>query len=276
MKTRIISDSAMDLLPEIKERVSVVPLKVHFGEEEYLDGVTIDHNTFYEKLTSSSVLPSTSLASPEAFMKEFDKVKEAGDEAVVITISPNLSGTHQSAKIASSYYENIYIVDSSSVAVGGGILVELAVKLLDEGLTAKEIAEKLEEAKSKIVVLALLDTLEYLKRGGRISKTTALAGTLLNIKPLMLVLDGKIEMINKARGLKAGNALILEEAEKAGGIDFSLPCLVGYSGTTDKQMLKFKDFAAPTWETEMKYTTLGSVIGTHAGPGAVVLAFFKK
>jgi len=276
MKTRIIVDSAMDLLPEIKEQVFTVPLTVRFGEEEYLDGVTIDHKTFYEKLTQTTALPATSQATPEAFMKEFEAAKKENEEAVVITISPNLSGTYQSAKIASSDFENIYIVDSSSVAVGGGVLVELAVKLLNEGLGAKEIAEKLEEVKSRIVVLALLDTLEYLKRGGRISKTTALAGTLLNIKPLMLVLDGKIEMINKARGLKAGNALILEEAEKIGGIDFSLPCLVGYSGTTDKQMLKFKEFAKDVWPYEMKYTTLGSVIGTHAGPGAVVLAFFKK
>ena len=133
MKTRIIVDSTADLMPEYKSRVSVVPLTVHFGEEEYIDGVTIDYKTFYEKLIESDVLPSTSQATPDAFMKEFEKAKTAGESAVVITLASKFSGTYQSAMIAAAEYENIYVVDSASAAMGSGILVELAFRLLDEG-----------------------------------------------------------------------------------------------------------------------------------------------
>ena len=144
MKTRIIVDSTADLVPEIEQRVHIVPLTVHFGQEEYIDGVTIDHKTFYEKLVESDVLPTTSQATPDAFMKEFDKVKEAGEAAVVITLASKFSGTYQSATIAAEDYENIYIVDSASAAMGSGILVELAFRLLDKGKSAEEIATILE------------------------------------------------------------------------------------------------------------------------------------
>ena len=279
MKTRIIVDSTADLMPEYKSRVSVVPLTVHFGEEEYIDGVTIDHKTFYEKLIESDVLPSTSQATPDAFMKEFEKAKTAGEAAVVITLASKFSGTYQSAMIAAAEYENIYVVDSASAAMGSSILVELAFRLLDEGKSAEEIAAILEEEKKKIVIVALVDTLEYLKKGGRVSKTVAFAGTVLNIKPVLSVVDGEINMLGKARGSKMGNNLLVQEIDKAGGIDFSKPVLLGYSGISDALLQKYIEDSRYIWEgnlKEVRYTTVGSVIGTHAGPGAVVVAFFKK
>lgn len=279
MKTRIIVDSTTDLVQEYKERVSVVPLTVNFGEEEYIDGVTIDYKTFYEKLIESDVLPTTSQANPDTFMKEFEKVKEAGESAVVITLSSKLSGTYQSAMIAADDFENIYVVDGGSATIGNSILVEYAIKLLDEGMSAKEIAEKLEEAKGKIVIVALLDTLEYLKKGGRISKTVAFAGTVLNIKPVVSVIDGEIGMLGKARGSKMGNNLLVQEIEKAGGVDFTKPVLLGYSGLSDNLLLKYIEDSKHIWENglkEIRYTTIGSVIGTHAGPGAIAVAFFKN
>ena len=279
MKTRIIVDSTADLVPEIEQRVHIVPLTVHFGQEEYIDGVTIDHKTFYEKLVESDVLPTTSQATPDAFMKEFDKVKEAGEAAVVITLASKFSGTYQSATIAAEDYENIYIVDSSSAAMGSGILVELAFRLLDEGKGAEEIAAILEEEKKKIVVVALVDTLEYLKKGGRISKAVAFAGGVLNIKPVLSVIDGEINMLGQARGSKMGNNLLVQEIDKAGGIDFSKPVLLGYSGISDALLKKYIEDSRHIWEgnlQEVRYTTVGSVIGTHAGPGAVVVAFFEK
>ncbi len=279
MKTRIIVDSTADLVPKIKERVHIVPLTVHFGDEEYIDGVTIDHETFYNRLIESDVLPTTSQATPDAFMKEFDKIKEAGEEAVVITLASKFSGTYQSAMIAASEYENIYVVDSTSAAMGSGILVELAFKLLDEGKKAAEIAHILEEEKKKIVVVALVDTLEYLKKGGRISKAVAFAGGVLNIKPVLSVIDGEINMLGKARGSKMGNNLLVQEIDKAGGIDFTKPVLLGYSGISDALLLKYIEDSRHIWEgniNEVRYTSVGSVIGTHAGPGAVVVAFFKK
>lgn len=279
MKTRIIVDSTADLMPEFKSRVHTVPLTVNFGTEEYIDGVTIDHKTFYEKLIESDVLPTTSQATPDAFAKEFEKAKEAGESAVVITLASEFSGTYQSAMIAAADYENIYIVDSTSAAMGSGILVELAFRLLDEGKSAGEIAATLEEEKKKIVVVALVDTLEYLKKGGRISKTVAFAGGVLNIKPVLSVVGGQINMLGKARGSKMGNNLLVQEIEKAGGIDFRKPVLLGYSGISDALLLKYIEDSRHIWEgnlDKVRYTTVGSVIGTHAGPGAVVVAFFTN
>ena len=279
MKTRIIVESTADLLQEVKAQVYTVPLTVHFGEEEYVDGVTIDHKGFYEKLVETDVHPTTSQATPVAFEKEYEAARAAGEAAVVITISAKLSGTYQSAMIAAEDYENIYVVDSGTAAIGGGILVEYALQLRDSGMEAKEIAQKLEEAKRRTVVVALVDTLEYLKKGGRISKTVALAGSLLNIKPVLSICDGEIAMLGKARGSKMGNNLLAQEIEKAGGVDFSMPLLLGYTGLSDAMLKKYIEDSKHLWEegtSEVRYTTIGSVIGTHAGPGAVAVAFFKN
>lgn len=279
MKTRIIVDSTSDLMPDARARVTVVPLTVHFGDEEFIDGVTIDHKTFYEKLVETDVHPTTSQATPAGFMAEYEKAKQAGESAVVITLSSKLSGTYQSAVIAAGDYENIYVVDSGSVAIGGGILVELALRLLDQGLEAPEIAARLETEKEKVRIVALLDTLEYLKKGGRISKTVAFAGAVLNIKPVVSVTDGEIQMLGKARGSKMGNNLLVQEIEKAGGVDFSKPVLLGYTGLSDALLLKYIEDSRQLWEgglEQVRYTSIGSVIGTHAGPGAIAVAFFKN
>jgi len=279
MKTRIIVDSSADLMPEFKRRVYVVPLIVRFGDVEYIDGVTIDHKTFYEKLIESDVLPTTSQASPDAFAKEFEKAKKAGESAVVITVGSKFSGTYQSALIAAAEYENVHVVDSTSAAMGSGILVEMALGLRDEGKSAEEIARTLNEEKKKIIVVALVDTLEYLKRGGRISKRVALAGSILGIKPVLSVVDGEINVLGKARGSRMGNNLLVQEINKVGGIDFSKPVLLGYSGISDSLLLKYIEDSRFLWEGQLetvRYTTVGSAIGTHAGPGAVVVAFFKK
>lgn len=279
MKTRIIVDSTADMPENLKNRVHIVPLTVHFGDEEFIDGVTISHKEFYEKLVESDVLPTTSQATPDAFMREYEKAKIAREGAVVITLSSKFSGTYQSAVIAAEEYEDIYVVDSGSAAMGSGILTELALQLLDQGLDAKAIAQKLEEEKKKIVIVALVDTLEYLKKGGRVSKTVALAGAILNIKPVLSVIDGEISMLGKARGSKMGNNLLVQEISKAGGVDFKKPVLLGYSGISDALLLKYIEDSKFIWEgnlEEIRYTSVGSVIGTHAGPGAVVVAFFKK
>lgn len=279
MNTRIIVDSTTDLMPEVKGRVSVVPLTVHFGDEEYIDGVTIDHKSFYEKLVETDVHPTTSQATPAAFMTEYEKVRAAGDSAVVITLSAKLSGTYQSAVIAAADFENIYVVDSASATIGAAVLTELALRYLDEGLEAKGIASRLEEEKKRILIVALLDTLEYLKRGGRISKTVAFAGAVLNIKPVIAVSDGEILVLGKARGSKMGNNLLEQEIEKAGGVDFSAPVLLGYTGLSDLLLRKYIEDSRRLWEEgldEVRFTTIGSVIGTHAGPGAIAVAFFKK
>lgn len=279
MSVRIIVDSTTDLIPSVKEKVETVPLTVRFGDEEFIDGVTIDHKMFYEKLIESDVIPTTSQATPSAFVPYFDKIKENGDTAVVITVSSKLSGTYQSACIAAEDYDNIYVVDSGSVTIGAGILVEYALSLSDSGLSAEEIADKLEEKKDSVIIVAMLDTLEYLKKGGRISAAVAFAGGVLNIKPVVSVEKGEIKMLGKARGSKQGNNLLVQEIQKAGGVDFDRPLLLGYTGLTDTLLKKYVEDSKALWahaKNELNSSVIGSVIGTHVGPGAVAVAFFKN
>ncbi|MBQ8057853.1 MAG: DegV family protein [Ruminococcus sp.] len=279
MSVRIIVDSTTDLIPSVKEKVETVPLTVRFGDEEFIDGVTIDHKMFYEKLIESDVIPTTSQATPSAFVPYFDKIKENGDTAVVITVSSKLSGTYQSACIAAEDYDNIYVVDSGSVTIGAGILVEYALSLSDSGLSAEEIADKLEEKKDSVIIVAMLDTLEYLKKGGRISAAVAFAGGVLNIKPVVSVEKGEIKMLGKARGSKQGNNLLVQEIQKAGGVDFDRPLLLGYTGLTDTLLKKYVEDSKALWahaKSGLNSSVIGSVIGTHVGPGAVAVAFFKN
>ena len=279
MKTRIVVDSTADILPEYLNQIHTVPLTVSFGDEEYIDGVTIDHRTFYQKLIETDAMPSTSQASPAAFAEQYDQAAAADEEVVVITISSKLSGTYQSAMIAAAGRSSVYVVDSENASVGCGILVGLALRYLRDGMTASAIAEKLQEDKKKIIVIALLDTLEYLKRGGRISKAAAFAGGLLNIKPVISIADGEIQLLGKARGSKMGNNLLAQQIQKVGGIDFTKPVLLGYTGLSDVLLQKYIEDSSYLWSTSLdavRYVSIGSVIGAHAGPGAIAVAFFRK
>ena len=294
MNVELIVDSTVDVPEHIRSRLTVVPLTIHFGQEEYLDGVTMDKHRFYERLVESDVLPTTSQASPAAFDREFRDAKAQGDalrnkrkvvskeiggSAVVLTIAAQLSGTYQSACIAAAEYDNIYVVDSGTAAIGAGILAEYALTCLDRGMDAAGLARALEQKRQDVCVLALVDTLEYLKRGGRISKTTALAGGLLNIKPVLTIENGEILLVGKARGSRQGNNLLVEKIHACGGIDFSLPILLGYTGLTDVFLKKYVEDSRALWENgtdRLDSTLIGGVIGTHAGPGAVAVAFFRK
>ena len=276
MGVKIIVDSTADLQPQQKARVRVVPLTVNFGQEEFVDGVTITHREFYEKLATCEALPTTSQATPAAFDRVFSQVAADGDSAVVLTLASALSGTYQSAMIAASEYENIHVVDSGSVAIGIGILTQRALELADEGLEAPEIARILTQEAQKIRIVAILDTLEYLKKGGRVSKTVAFAGALLNIKPIISVAEGQIGMLAKARGTKQGNKLMMSQIE-AMGADLSRPVMLGFTGVSDEAMKTYLADSAAFWgDAAGDYTMIGSVIGTHAGPGAVAAAFFQK
>lgn len=279
MKVHIIVDSTADMAEEIRERLEIVPLTVIFGEEEYIDGVTIDRKTFYEKLVESDVMPTTSQATPAAFGEVFERITEAGDSAVVITLASHLSGTYQSAVIAADGLPNIHVVDGCSVAIGTGILAEYALKLADQGMSAEEIAAEIAELRGRVRIVAMLDTLEYLKRGGRISGTAAFAGGLLNIKPVVSLVDGEIVVLGRARGSRQGNNLLVTEIDKAGGVDFDMPVMLGYTGISDVLLQKYVADSAALWQSSpksLRSTTIGSVIGTHAGPGAIAAAFFKK
>ena len=278
MNVKIIVDSTADITPRVRSRVGVVPLTIHFGDKEYIDGVTIDSRTFYEMLVESDVLPTTSQATPFAFEKAFREAVEAGYEVVCITCTSKLSGTYQSAVIAAEEFEGkVHVVDSRTIAIGGGILTDYALTLVDRGLSAQEIAWKLTAKREDVRVLALLDTLEYLKKGGRISATAAIAGGILNIKPVITITGGEIKVLGKARGSRQGNNLLVQEIQKAGGVDFGKPLLLGYTGLSDSLLKKYIQDSAQLWQEHLdrlSVETIGSVVGTHAGPGAVAVAFF--
>ncbi len=280
MNVRIVVDSTADVSDEIRAKLSVVPLTVHFGEQEYVDGITINHKQFYEMLVETDVLPTTSQPSPEAFAQVFRQAQEAGEQVVALTVASKLSGTCQSAMIAAADYPGtVWVVDTKTVAIGCGILAELAVRLKEEGLSAPEIVARLEEERENIRVIALLDTLEYLKKGGRISKTAAFAGGLLSIKPVVTIQDGEIHILGKARGSKQGNNLLVTEIQKAGGVDFSKPLMLGYTGLSDALLEKYVLDSGALWDGHgdcIRSTPICSVIGTHAGPGAIAVAFFKQ
>ncbi len=280
MSVRIVVDSTADVSAVVRAKMSVVPLTVHFGEQEYIDGVTINHKQFYEMLVETDVLPTTSQPSPEAFAEVFRQAQEVGEQVVVLTVSSKLSGTCQSAMIAAADYPgSVWVVDTKSVAIGSGILAELAVRLKEEGLSAPEIAARLEAERENVRVIALLDTLEYLKKGGRISKTVAFAGGLLSIKPVITIQDGEIAILGKARGSKQGNNLLVTEIQKSGGVDFTKPLMLGYTGLSDALLEKYVLDSGALWDGHgdcMQSTPIGSVIGTHAGPGAIAVAFFKQ
>lgn len=279
MNVRIIVDSSTDVAEAYLNRIQVVPLTLRFGQEEYYDGVTIHKEEFYRRLVESDELPTTSQATPASFDQVFREVAANGDSAVVICLSSKLSGTYQSACIAAESYDNIYVVDSQSVAIGTGVLAQYAVDCADAGISAREIAQKLEKKKADVTVIALLDTLEYLKKGGRISKTVAFAGGVLNIKPVVTVQDGVVALIGKARGSRNGNNLLVEKINQSGGVDFSLPVLLGYTGLNSALLDKYVEDSRGLWAEELDSipkALLCSIIGTHVGPGAVAVAFFRK
>ena len=282
MAVRFIIDSAADIVPAEAEALGLIhlPLKVIFGEEEYSDSVDLTHREFYEKLIENDEIPTTSQINPGVFMSAYQKVADNGDTAVVITLSGKLSGTYQSAMIALDGFEDkIFVVDSESVCVGERILIQLGLKLRDQGLSAAEIAAELDLQKKHVRVLALLDTLEYLKKGGRISAAVAFAGNLLSIKPVIAIENGEVSLVGKARGSKKGNNLLRELITNCGGINFDKPFALAYSGLSDRLLQKYIEDSSEIWSSHaetLPISTVGCTIGTHAGPGAVAVAFFEN
>ena len=281
MSVRIITDSASDMSPAEHPALRVLPLSVTFGTDVYMDGIDIDYQRFYEMLVERDELPKTGQVNPYAFSQAIAEAREAGDEAVIISVGAKLSGTNQSARtaLAEAPGGDVYVVDSNNVTLGERVLVEYALRLVDEGRSASQIAAAVEAVRDRVVVIGLLETLEYLVRGGRLSAAAGAVGTLLNVKPVVAVEDGLIVQLGKARGSKNGRNLLNQKVEKAGGIDFSMPLALGYTGLSDAVLKKYIEDSAALWaghtEGELPVHTIGATIGTHVGPGAVAVAFFQ-
>ena len=277
---QIILDSACDMQKEEADRLGVwlMPLRTSFGDTVFLDGVDLSHDEFFARLEAAKTLPTTSQVPPYDYAAAFRQAADTGCEVLVITLSSKLSGTYQSAVIAAQETDaDVTIVDSENVTAGERVLAELAIRLRDKGLCAREIAAELTAAKKRLCIIGRVDTLEYLYRGGRLSRTSAIAGTLLNIKPVLTVKDGMLSVLGKARGARQSNNFLNEAIEKRGGIDFSMPLMLGFSGRSDSALQEYIAASKDIWEGKLPVlpiTSIGSTIGTHVGPGAIVVAFF--
>ena len=289
MAIRIIVDSSADIEEDYARDhgIQIIPMTITFGNEEFAEGVDITRTEFFQRLVETDELPRTSQIPPMVFQDIFQEIVTAGDTAVVITLSSHISGTYQSACIAAApFKESVFVVDSENATIGERLLAERAWALREEGLSAADIAYCLDQEKKDIRLVASLDTLEYLHRGGRISGAAAAIGGLLSIKPVVGVVDGDVVVLGKARGSKASRNMVFEEIEKAGGVDLTRPIWVAYSGLSDKTARKYiadslaiateKGLISSPDEIEMPLTSVGAVIGTHVGPGGVAFAFFAR
>ena len=269
---RIVVDSTADMTLEEAGTlgVGVMVLKVFFGPDGYRDKVDLTGEAFFEKLKASEVMPTTTMVTPEDFLREFER--HPGEEILVITISQHLSGTCQSAWVAKaeSGRQDIHVLDSGSASIGHLILTREAVRLRDAGKSAREILKTLERIKPRIRVYAALDTLKYLVKGGRLSGAAGALGTILSLKPVIMVRDGVVTSVDKARGSKGAirKLVAIKEREM---VDRSLPAAYAHSG--DPQALTELSRALGL---DAPVSWLGSVVGAHSGPGAVAVAYFVK
>lgn len=281
MAVRIITDSGCDIVGADNPQLDVLPLSITFGSTVYADGVDLSHEHFYELLVEGDELPKTGQVNPYAFAQAIERAQQDGFEPLIITLSSKLSGTYQSACMATSEAScPVRVVDSGQVTVSERILVEYALGLAGDGLGAGEIAARVESVRERVVVIGLLDTLEYLRRGGRISAAAGAFGEMLSIKPVITIENGEVKMLGRARGSKNGRNLLNQQIEASRGIDFSMPFALGYAGLSDALLQKYIRDSRALWEEypgdELPVYTVGATIGTHVGPGAIALAYFER
>ncbi|MDO5475933.1 MAG: DegV family protein [Eubacteriales bacterium] len=282
MAFRIITDSASDIPQETADQwnVTVMPIHTRFGEEEYLDGVTLRPPQFFEKLVETGQIPRTSQITPYEFGQEFQKAEAAGEGVLCITMSAGVSGTCQSACAAAAEYgDRVVVIDSRQFCISLYALVEYACRCRDAGRTLRQTADLVRDAMSRVHVISVFATLEYLKLGGRISAAAAMAGSLLSIKPVITITDGVVDVIAKARGARKATARVLDFIRRSGGIDRDMPCCLGFTGVTTDVLTGFLEANAAEYMDQIRdlpIVPVGATVGTYAGPGAVALGYFNK
>ena len=279
MAVKLIVDAGCDLNMEQAESldVTLIPMTIRFGQDEFRSGVDITNEEFYQKLIQTKELPTTSQPTPYDFEGAYRKVKNAGDEAVVLCVSSGLSGTYQSATIARSGFEDcIYVVDTLAVSVAQRILLDYAISLKKHGVRAQEIAEELELKKKDVCAYGAVETLEYLIKGGRLSKAAGAVGSVLGIRPVLYLCDGGLAVAGKARGSKAAITMTHNLIAEV-GVDYSMPAGIGYTGNDPKVIEPYLNAENSVWNGyDIPVYNVGSTVGTHTGPGLFITAFFKK
>jgi len=277
MAITILTDTMCDVPREFVEKynIKVLPLLVNFGEESFRDGIDITVDEFFKRLETSQELPTTSQINPPQFESIFKE--EIGKNNTIIGIlgSSKLSGTYNSAIIAKNTIadDNIHIIDSEAVTLGAGLLVIKAARLAQEGRKAEEIVEEIEEAKKRLKQFFIVGNLKYLYKGGRISLSASVIGSILNIKPIITTADGKLEMLEKTRGVKKSISMMMDMIKDNGwSLDDKV---IGINHTICPE---YADYVEELINMEYKPREIirgevGSVVGTHAGPGCVALHF---
>jgi len=280
MGIRIVVDSTSDVTNEIIEKynLKMVPLTVNFEKESFLDKVELNSEEFFEKLSKAEKLPTTTLVSPGTFVETFSEILVEGDKVLGLFLAPELSGTYDSARMAKDMIgsEDIHIIDTRSVCLGAFALILEAIELVEQNKDIEEIVGELERLKEKTVAIAALDTLKYLEKGGRLSKGHAVIGSILNIKPIISIKDGKLEVIEKIRG-KNKTVKWFDEWIEKNNYDLSDKTVLLFHGRSYEQLKLLRNAIEEKYKIKnIIEQEVGAVIGTHSGPGVLGIAFLNK
>lgn len=282
MSIKFVVDSASDFSYEEAKNLGItfLPLTVTINHKEYKDGIDITNEEFYKLLESNETLPKTSQVTPYQFEEAFKDIIDNGDTAIAITISSKVSGTYSSAHLAAENFPGkAFVIDSLSGSIGEKILLLHGLELAKSIDNAEDIVKELNSKREKIAVYYLLDTLEYLQKGGRISKISSLAGALLSVKPIFTLEGGEVKLAGKARGFKKGHNMLKDLVSERGNVDTSKPSMLSYSGGNRDVLNKYLDKYREILKIDvdqLPVTQLGSTIGTHLGPNAIGIAFFLE
>lgn len=282
MAIKIIIDSSSEFSQKEASELGMycLPLTVTFGEEVFYDNIDITNEEFYDRLLQCEELPKTSQVTPYQYEEVYREIIDQGDIPFVISLSSKISGTYNSAVIASKEFDKkIYILDTLSGSIGEKIFIKYALELSKKYDDPEVLYEKLLEKRDKIKIYYLLDTLEYIYKGGRISKFSAIAGALLSVKPIITLVNGEVELVGKARGFKKASSILTDTISKL-KIDKDLPYMLTYSGNDSsvlddykgKNPILFGDIDI----NQVPVVNMGSTIGTHVGPGTIGISFFVE
>lgn len=276
---KIMTDSLSDIPLELREKydITVLPLTIIFGEEEYKDGIDLTIDQFFTKLETAKNMPRTSQVTPLDFLIEIEKALNEGYQVMIINASSQASGTHQSALMAKNQLntDDVTVFDTMALSYGCGMIVVEAAKMAKEGKTKEEILHKINDMKNRIDHIFSVDTLEFLKRGGRLSPAKAAIGTILNVKPILTIEDGVVDPLDKVRGTKKVIPKILELAQQR-GLDKGVKSLCVGHGGNPEGLEDLKDAIQKEFAPEEIITTeIGCTIGTHTGPGVLVIFYLR-
>lgn len=277
-RIKIVTDSTADLTPALINEwgITVIPLKVLFGDKVYQEGIDLTTKEFYEKLATATKLPSTSQPSPGEFENLYRELTEDGSSVISIHISASMSGTIQSAMIARNNLpdRDITVIDSRVVSMALGLVVLAAARAVREGKSKEEVIARIHNVMEKVTTYFVVDSLENLQKGGRIGKAAALVGTVLNIKPILTISEGVIAPFEKIRGKGKALERIAELAREYSQHHKTMHCALVHGNTLEEAVKFHQKLLSSINNCEFVICEIGAVVGTHAGPGTIAFFFY--